>query len=145
MPVNAIAYCLKEAKITSKDIDIVVFYDNPLLTFDRYVKNILAAGKDSKEIIERNFESMLGTKILIHKVSDEILGENEARKFYVCEHHASAFYSSPYEKAVIITLDGVGEWAITTIGIGNRKDIDIKEELHFPHSLGSMHVRKLCR
>lgn len=143
MPINAIEYCLKEGKITSKDIDIVVFYDNPLLKLDRYVKNILAVGKDSKEIIERNFESMFGTKIWIHKVIDEILGENEARKFYVCEHHishaASAFYPSPYEKAVIITLDGVGEWATTTIGIGNRKDIDIKEELHFPHSLGLLY------
>jgi len=143
MPVNAIEYCLREGKIASKDIDIVVFYDNPLLTLDRYVKNILAVGKDSKEIIERNFESMLGTKIWIHKVIDEILGENEARKFYVCEHHishaASAFYPSPYDKAVIITLDGVGEWTTTTISIGNRKDIDIKEELHFPHSLGLLY------
>lgn len=143
MPVNAIEYCLKEGKIISSDIDIVVFYDNPFLTLDRYMKNILAAGEDSREVIERSFDSMFGSKIWIHKVVDAILGENKKRKFYVCEHHishaASAFYPSPYEKAVIITLDGVGEWATTTISIGKGKDIDIKEELHFPHSLGLLY------
>lgn len=143
MPVNAIGYCLKEGKIAAKDIDMVVFYDNPLLTLDRYVKNILAAGEDSKDVIERSFESMFGKKLWVHKLVEHTLGRNEKRKFFVCEHHishaASAFYPSPYEKAVIITLDGVGEWATTTISIGNGKDIDIKEELHFPHSLGLLY------
>lgn len=143
MPVNAIEYCLKEGKIETKDIDMVVFYDNPLLTLDRYVRNILAAGEDSKDVIERSFESMFGEKLWVHKLVEHILGKNEKRKFFVCEHHishaASAFYPSPYDRAVIITLDGVGEWATTTIGIGNGKDIDIKEELHFPHSLGLLY------
>lgn len=143
MPVNAIEYCLKEGKIVAKDIDMVVFYDNPLLTLDRYVKNILAAGEDAKDVIERSFESMFGKKLWVHKLVEHILGVNEKRKFLICEHHishaASAFYPSPYEKAIIITLDGVGEWATTTISIGNGKDIDIKEELHFPHSLGLLY------
>lgn len=143
MPAHAIAYCMKEGKLKEKDIDMVVFYDNPLLTLDRYVKNILASGKDSKDVIERSFESMFGEKLWVHKLVEHILGENEKRKFMVCEHHishaASAFYPSPYEKAVIITLDGVGEWATTTIGVGNGKDIEIKEELHFPHSLGLLY------
>lgn len=140
MPVNAIQFCLKEGKIKSEDLDIVVFYDNPLLTLDRYMKNILAAGRESKDVIDRSYNSMFGEKIWIHKVVNNILGENEKRKFLVCEHHishaASAFYPSPYEKAVIITLDGVGEWATTTISIGEGEEINIKEELHFPHSLG---------
>lgn len=143
MPVHAIRYCLAEGKITERDIDVVVFYDNPLITLDRYVKNILAAGEDSREVISRNFESVFGGKIWIHKMIDRILGENSKRKILVCEHHishaASAFYPSPYEKAVIITLDGVGEWATTTIGIGNGKNIEIKEELRFPHSLGLLY------
>ena len=143
MPVNAIGYCMKEGKITAEEIDLVIFYDNPFLTLDRYMKNILMAGEDSKEVIERSFESMFGEKIWIHKVIDQILGKNEKRKFMVCEHHishaASAFYPSPYEKAVIITIDGVGEWATTTVSIGNGKDIAIKEELRFPHSLGLLY------
>lgn len=143
MPVNSVAYCLKEGKITADDIDIVVFYDNPLLTLDRFMKNILDAGVDAKDVIDRGFDSIFGEKIWIHKAVDNMLGENKKRKFYVCEHHishaASAFYPSPYEKAVIITLDGVGEWATTTISVGNGIDIDIKEELRFPHSLGLLY------
>lgn len=143
MPVNAIWFCLKEAGVEKEEIDLVVFYDNPLYTLDRYMKNILAAGQDAQQVIERNFESMFGQKIWIHKVIDGILGVNEKRKFLVCEHHishaASAFYPSPYEEAVILTLDGVGEWATTTIGIGCGEQIEIKEELQFPHSLGLLY------
>ena len=143
MPVNAIEYCLKEGNLTANDIDAVVFYDNPLLTLDRYVRNILAAGEDSKDVIERSFDSMFGQKIWVHKLVEHILGKSEKRKFFVCEHHishaASAFYPSPYEKAIIITLDGVGEWSTTTIAIGNGKEIAIKEELYFPHSLGLLY------
>ncbi len=143
MPINAIDYCLREGKITAEDIDIVVFYDNPLLTLDRYIKNIFAAGEDSKDVIDRSYESMFGERLWIHKVVENILGKNENRKFLVCEHHishaASAFYPSPYDKAVIITLDGVGEWATTTIAVGDGDNIIIKEELRFPHSLGMLY------
>lgn len=143
MPENAILYCLREGRISADDIDMVVFYDNPFLTLDRYMKNIAAAGVDSRDVINRNYESMFGEKLWIHKKMEQILGENKKRRMFVCEHHishaASAFYPSPYEKAVIITLDGVGEWATTTVGVGNGKDIDIKEELNFPHSLGLLY------
>lgn len=143
MPVNAIEYCLKEGLIQKEDVEMVVFYDNPLLTLDRYMKNILAAGEDSQDVIDRSFESMFGEKIWIHKIVEEILGENKDRKFMVCEHHishaASAFYPSPFDRAVILTLDGVGEWATTTISVGDGKNITIKEELHFPHSLGLLY------
>lgn len=143
IPVHAIEYCLKAGNVEKEDIDIVVFYDTPLLTLDRYVKNILAVGEDSKEVIDRSFESVFGQKIWVHKLIDQILGANKKRKFLVCEHHishaASAFYPSPFEKAVIVTLDGVGEWATTTISVGNGENIDIKEEMHFPHSLGLLY------
>ncbi len=143
LPVNAIAYCLKEGKTAKEEIDLVVFYDDPILTLDRYLKNILAAGEDSTDVIDRSFKSMFGAKIWIHKVVDGILGENENRKFMVCEHHishaASAFYPSPYEKAVILTLDGVGEWATTAISVGDGKEIVMKEKLDFPHSLGLLY------
>jgi len=141
MPVNAIKYCLKEGGI--QNIDIVVFYDNPLYTLDRFIKNIAAVGKDSKDVIERSFASMFSSKMWIHKEINQILGENSKRKFLVCEHHishaASAFYPSPYRKAVVITLDGVGEWATTTIGVGQNNKLVIKEELRFPHSIGLLY------
>lgn len=143
LPVKAIQYCLDEAKIKREEIDIVVFYDNPLYTLDRYMKNIIAAGRDSKDIIKRSFESMFSEKIWIHEEINRILGENKERKFFVCEHHmshaASAFYPSPFERAVVITIDGVGEWATTTIGVGDKNDLVIKEEIRFPHSLGLLY------
>ncbi|MDE7131966.1 MAG: carbamoyltransferase [Lachnospiraceae bacterium] len=143
MPVNAIMYCLKEASLEAEEIDIVVFYDNPLYTLDRYMKNISAAGEDSREVINRSFDSMFSSKLWIHKEVEKILGKSAQRKFLVCEHHishaASAFYPSPFERAVVITLDGVGEWATTTIGVGQGIDLCIKEEMRFPHSLGLLY------
>lgn len=143
MPENAINYCLSEANITSMDLDAVVFYDNPFKTLDRFMKNILAAGKDSKDVISRSFDTMFSDRLWIHKKVDELLGIDPKRKFLVCEHHishaASAFYPSPYESAVILTLDGVGEWATTAISVGNQEEIQIKEEMRFPHSLGLLY------
>ena len=143
MPVNAINYCLKEAGIKKESVDIVVFYDNPLYTLDRFVKNVAAVGNDSKDVIERSFDSIFSSRIWVHKTIEAIMGKNPNRKFLVCEHHishaASAFYPSPFEKAVILTLDGVGEWATTTIGIGDGKKLTIKEEMKFPHSLGLLY------
>lgn len=143
MPVNAIKYCLEEAGIEKDDIDIVVFYDNPLYTLDRYVKNVAAVGEDSREVIERSFVSMFSDKLWIHKAIEQILGDNPNRKVLVCEHHishaASAFYPSPFDRAIVITLDGVGEWATTTISIGEGNRLTIKEELRFPHSLGLLY------
>lgn len=143
IPVHAIKYCLKEAEIEEKDIDIVAFYDNPLYTLDRYIKSIITAGEDSRTLIENNFDSMFSDRLWIHKVIERVLGKNLNRKFLVCEHHishaASAFYPSPFAKAIILTLDGVGEWATTTLGIGNGSEITIKEEMRFPHSLGLLY------
>lgn len=141
LPVNAIDYCLKEANIGKEEVDIVAFYDNPIMTMDRFLQNIVAAGEDSKDIIERNFDFF--KKIWIKNQVDFILGENDKRKFLVCQHHmshaASAFFPSPYKEAIIITLDGVGEWATTTIGIGKDKKIELCEEIRFPHSIGLLY------
>ena len=143
LPVNAIQYCIKEAGIQPCDIDIVAFYDNPLYTLDRFVKNVVAVGKDSRDVIERSFSVMFSSRLWIHKSIERILGKSASRKFLVCEHHishaASSFYPSPFEKAVVITLDGVGEWATTTIGVGEGEKIRIEEEMHFPHSIGLLY------
>lgn len=143
IPVNAIQYCLREAGLEEKAIDIVAFYDNPIYTLDRYIKTVISAAEDSEELIEKNFEKMFSDRLWIHKEIENVLGKNPDREFLVCEHHishaASAFYPSPFDKAVVITLDGVGEWATTTIGVGDGNDLTIKEELHFPHSLGLLY------
>lgn len=142
-PNQAIEYCLAEANLNRNDIDIVVFYDNPLLTLDRWMKNILASGNDSRDVIERSFDSMFSEKLWVHKQLEKTLGKNKKRKFLVCKHHlshaASAFYPSPFEDAVIITLDGVGEWATTSIGVGHMENIELKKEIKFPHSLGLLY------
>lgn len=110
MPVHAIEYCIREGEIRKEDVDVVVFYDNPLYTLDRYMKNILAAGEDAKELIDRNFEAMFSKRLWVHEIVNQILGKNDDRKFFVCEHHmshaASAFYPSSFEKAVILCMDG---------------------------------------
>lgn len=141
IPVNAIKYCIKEGSIHEKDIDYIVFYDNPFLTLDRYMKNIMAAGRDSKSVIERSYHSMFSQKLWIHNVLHSVLDTDA--KVLVCEHHvshaASAFYPSPFEDAVAITLDGVGEWATTTIGVGKGNRLAIREEIRFPHSLGLLY------
>ena len=143
MPVNAVEYCLKEGKLSKDEIDIVVFYDNPLYTLDRFLKNTAAVSGDAREIVDMSFEPMFAKRLWVHKLVDQMLGENTLRKFYVCEHHmshaSSAFYPSPYEKAVILTIDGVGEWATATIGMGDGVKIEIKEEMRYPHSLGMLY------
>ncbi len=142
-PVNAINYCLAEGNIDKTQVDLVVFYDNPLLTLDRYLNNILCAGDDSETLIERNYDMMFSVRFWIHKTVDQVLGVNSNRRFMVCEHHmshaASAFYPSPFEKAVVITIDGVGEWETTTVGVGEGRTLQIKEELRYPHSLGLLY------
>ena len=143
MPVHAIEFCLKQGKLSRQDIDVVVFYDNPFYTLDRFIKNVAVVDGDNRDIVNRSFEAMFSERLWVHKLVDNILGENSSRKFLVCEHHvshaASAFYPSPFEKAVVITIDGVGEWATTTTGVGSKEELIIKEEMKFPHSLGLLY------
>lgn len=142
-PIDAINYCLEEAGIRADEIDIVAFYDNPLYTLDRYMKNVLAAGIDSKNVIERSFDSIFSSKLWIHDRIKESMNLRADVKIVVCEHHishaASAFFPSPFKEAVFITLDGVGEWTTTAIGVGRGTELDIKEEIRFPHSLGLLY------
>ena len=145
-PVNAIKYCLKEAKIENKDIKNVVFYEKPFLKFERLLETYLSfAPKGFKSfalslpiwVKEKLFQKSLIIKELNKCLGDKI-NWNEILLF--SEHHlshaASAFYPSPFEKAAILTLDGVGEWTTSSFGIGNGKNIEIKKEIYFPHSLG---------
>lgn len=138
-PIQAIEYCLREGGINAEELDIVVFYDNPILTMDRFIKNVYDSGIESKALID-GLESLVTSKVWIHKEIKKFLSLKEETKILVCDHHvshaASAFYPSPYEQAIIITIDGVGEWATMTIGKGNKGELKIMEEIRYPHSLG---------
>lgn len=141
LPVHAIDYCLDFADITMDEVDAVVYYDNPWLTLDRYIHNIMAAGEEAKYLIDSQFDKVVVARLGIEKSLRKhygVLGKNN--ELLVCEHHishaASAFYPSPYESAAIITIDGVGEWATTTIGRGDKEKIEIIKEIDYPHSIG---------
>ena len=133
LPENAIRYCLEEAFITPENIDYVVYYDNPLLTLERFLKNILVLGTDSKMLVEKTAESMFGSKMWVQERLRSVLGRlGCSDRLLVSNHHishaASAFYPSPFEEAAFITFDGVGEWSTTTIGYGKGTELKFLKE-----------------
>lgn len=143
-PEQAIKYCLKAGGLKAAALDYVVFYDNPYLTLDRYMKNILALGTKGEACLRRSFAKVFGQRLWIHELIKDVLGSELPRtKIMVCKHHishaASAFYPSPFESALILTLDGVGEWSTLSIGIGKNNKITLEEEIRYPHSLGLLY------
>ena len=141
IPYHAIHYCMREAGIESKELECVVYYDDPKKTLDRFAKNVLALGEKSEPLIHRTFDSMYSKKLWIHKeIAKAVGGLGKRGRLLVTEHHishaASAFYPSPFSEAVILTIDGVGEWATTTIGIGKNEKIFLREQISYPHSIG---------
>lgn len=143
-PVNAIKYCMQEAGIDYNQLDAVVYYDNPMLTTDRLVKNIRANGKKDIDLVNRNLKLLLTDKLWIGKTIYNFMeGKLSEKKIYVCEHHishgASAFFASPFEEAVVITFDGVGEWATSTIAMGKGNKLEIIKQINYPDSLGLLY------
>ena len=149
-PHEAIAYVLKEGGLTLSQVDHVAFYDKPFLKFERlletYVANAPRGFKSFHMAIPVWIKEKLFQKDLMLKELDKI--EKGAKKSFrekllFAEHHmshaASAFYPSPFEEAVVLTLDGVGEWATTTVAIGRGKELEMVKEIHFPHSLGLLY------
>ena len=140
-PKNAINYCLEEAGIQIQNLNYFVYYDKPLLTFERLLMSYLTvAPKGLKSWLEA-MPLWLGKKLYISKVIKQETGYEGDVLF--TEHHeahqASAFYPSPFNEAAILTVDGVGEWATASYGIGKGKDLKILKELHFPDSLGLLY------
>ncbi len=144
-PREAVMYVLKEAGIGPEDISAVVFYDKPLLKFERLLETYHAftpRGLASfiKAIPVWIKDKLFLKRTLIHELEDLGFGDF---KLLFPEHHlshaASAFYPSPFKEAAILTIDGVGEWATTTIGHGQQDKISILKELHFPHSIGLLY------
>ncbi len=145
-PRHALRYVLDEAAISMSDLKCVVFYDKPFIKFERLLEtyHAFAPGglKSFLNAIPVWLKEKLFMKRFLRKELKEV-GIPANIPLLFPEHHlshaASAFYPSPYEEAAILTVDGVGEWATTTIGYGNSTDITIYKELHFPHSLGLLY------
>ena len=147
-PENAIRWCLEAAAVTAADIDRVAFYDKPFLKFERLVETYLAFAPRGFASFRKAMPVWVGEKLFQKdmllkalRAIEKPLGE--AEKLLFTEHHfshaASAFYPSPFEEAAVLTMDGVGEWATTSVGIGRGKDLSIIKEIHFPHSLGLLY------
>jgi carbamoyltransferase len=146
-PKNAIAYCLEEAGARLDELDHAVFYDKPFLKFERLMETYLTFAPHGF----RSF-SMAMPLWLKEKLFQKTLLKGELKKFaqsfdinrlLFCEHHlshaASAFYPSPFENAAVLTMDGVGEWATTSAAMGSGKNLEVFQEIHFPHSLGLLY------
>ncbi len=140
-PVNAINYCLEAGRIDARALASVAFYDNPALSLDRILRTLAEAGKDGLTSWLRSAPSWLTGNLFVEKLVREELQVDVPVLF--SEHHfshaASAFYPSPFPEAAVLTIDGVGEWATTTLGAGRGSDLEILEEIHFPHSLGLLY------
>jgi carbamoyltransferase len=146
-PINAINYCLKEAKLSLEQVDYIAFYDKPFLKFERLLETYVAFAPKGLQSFRMAMPVWLREKLFLKdmlikeiKKVDKNFDDN---KLMFGEHHfshaASAFYASPFEEAVVLTLDGVGEWATTTVAIGKGHELNIVKEIHFPHSLGLLY------
>jgi len=140
-PINAVNYCLEEAKISINDIDYVAFYDKPFLKFERILETYLTfAPKGIKSFIKA-MPLWIKEKLWLKELIGNELGYSG--KILFPEHHqshaASAFYPSPFDDAAFITLDGVGEWTTTSYGVGEGNNINILADIKFPHSIGLLY------
>ena len=147
-PKNAIDYVLKEAGLKLSEVDHVVFYEKPFLKFERLLETYVGFSPSGFKSFSMSMPLWLSEKLFQKKVLFDALKEqdnnfNDIKKINFSEHHlshaASAFFSSPYDEAIILTLDGVGEWATTTVSLGKNNKINILKEIHFPHSLGLLY------
>jgi carbamoyltransferase len=140
-PREAVAYCLKQGGISAKDLDAVAFYDKPLLKFDRILETHLAWAPRGLKSFMMAVPVWLAEKLWMPTVIANELGGDLPMLF--AEHHeshaASAFFPSPFESAAVLTVDGVGEWATSSYGVGRGNKVTMLKEMHFPHSLGLLY------
>jgi len=142
-PKHAVDYCLKEAGLSPEQLDYVVFYDKPLIKFDRLLETYLAFAPAGFPSFLMAMPLWLKTKLHLPREIRQALGGRYTKRIAFTGHHeshaASTFFPSRYEDAAILTLDGVGEWDTATIGHGQGNKIKILKTLHFPHSLGLLY------
>ena len=140
-PANAIDYCLKTGGIQAGDLDYVVFYEKPFLKFERLLETYIAYAPRGIGSFIKAMPVWIKQKLWL---KEEIAGKlGYQGKILFTDHHeshaASAFFPSPFKEAAVITMDGVGEWATSSYGIGRDNELHVKKEIHFPHSLGLLY------
>ena len=142
-PVHAVEYCLEAAGLTPEQVDHVVFYEKPLLKFERLLETYLAYAPRGFRQFLAGLPVWLKQKLHLPREMDKALRHAYKGRYIFTEHHeshaASAFFPSPFEEAAILTMDGVGEWATASFGIGKGNRVQLSHELHFPHSLGLLY------
>ena len=147
-PFNAVEFLLNSKKLEISEIDFIIFYEKPFLKFERILETYVAMSPKgflqfAKAMPIWLKEKLFQKNMLINFIKRHDKNFKDEKKILFSEHHlshaASAFYPSPFEKAIILTADGVGEWATTTVAIGEKNKIRIVKEIHFPHSLGLLY------
>jgi carbamoyltransferase len=142
-PHHAIDYCLREAGLQIEDLDYVAFYDKPLRKFDRLLETYLAYVPKGLQSFMMAMPLWLKTKLHLPREIGKALQGRYKKRIVFTGHHeshaASAYFPSPFDKAAILTIDGVGEWDTATIGIGEGNQIKLLKTMHFPHSLGLLY------
>ena len=140
-PYNSVNYCLEEAGIHPRDLAAVVYYDNTSLTFERLFHTQMAVGEKGEENWLRYLPSWLRYKLHLPRIIRDFMKFDGPvlQEIHHRSHAASAFYPSPFERAAILTIDGVGEWATASIGVGRGNQVQLLEEMRFPHSLGLLY------
>tara|TARA_B100000795_G_scaffold220677_1_gene175186 strand:- start:6 stop:1844 length:1839 start_codon:yes stop_codon:yes gene_type:complete len=147
-PFNAINFVLDYAKIKLSEVDSIIFYEKPFLKFERLLETYVAFAPKgftqfSKAMPVWLKEKLFQKKMLFDQLKKHDKNFNDENKIFFSDHHlshaASAFFPSPFEEAIVLTADGVGEWATATVAIGQGNNLEIKKEIHFPHSLGLLY------
>jgi len=147
-PYNAIEFVLKYSNLTLNDVDQIIFFEKPFLKFERLLETYVAfAPKGFKSFCSAMpiwlRDKLFQKRMLFNELKSHDKKFNDEKKIFFSDHHlshaASAFFPSPFEDAIVLTADGVGEWATTTVAIGKGNNLEIKKEIHFPHSLGLLY------
>jgi carbamoyltransferase len=141
-PIRAIEFCLRTGKLRGEDLDWVVFYEKPFVKFDRILMSTLATFPRSFRVFRESMVKWLAEKLWVKGLIRKRVGISPERVLFSghhLSHAASAFYCSPYSEAAVLTVDGVGEWATATLGVGRDRNIELLGEIRFPHSLGLLY------
>jgi carbamoyltransferase len=141
LPIKAADYCLELAGLEPDQLDYIIFYEKPLLKFERIVAGYAATYPRSRGAFVRAIKTWLGQKLWVRGQMRVALGFDGEILFgeHHISHAASAFFPSPFDEAAVLTADGVGEWATTTLGIGRDIDLEVTHEIRYPHSLGLLY------
>ena len=141
-PSHAIRFCLEQGGIEGPELDYVVFFEKPFVKFERLMMTAVSGFPKTYMQFVHGMRSWLFDKLWIRSHIESALGIDKNRILF-SDHHvshaASAYFCSPFDKAAVLTFDGVGEWATATIGIGEGHSLSIKREMRFPHSLGLLY------